>query len=387
MEENRTLIKILIFIIIILVIVLIGILLTSENNNVTVSTNVAGSVFTNQVATEERTYNSDEIEIVPTLLDKVSNNSSWCGTFQLVWNDMVNEIADGKLEFNEPSEITENLNKQTFTEDDISEEYYYKAWGLKTIELKTEIENGIKEKFDETSDILDDISWEKEELNDDSNPDVNRYLFYVMLKREFAFENEFTILENGKFGDDYDNVEYFGIDNETADVVRKQVEVLYYNSETDFAVQLNTETGDKVILIRNAEGQTFQEIYDNMYEKANNFSGKIDFGENDTLKVPNLNIDKKKNYEELKGNIFTTVDGKRGEIQEAIQSIKMKLDNTGGSIKSEALIDLKMEAVAIGVEEEAREFNFDGAFTIFLQEDEKEKPYFAANITDINLFQ
>lgn len=52
-----------------------------------------------------------------------------------------------------------NLNKESFTEDMISDSYYFKVFGPKTIKLKEEIVNGIKEKFNQTSDILDDFDW------------------------------------------------------------------------------------------------------------------------------------------------------------------------------------------------------------------------------------
>ena len=37
--------------------------------------------------------------------------------------------------------------------------------------------------------------------------------------------------------------------------------------------------------------------------------------------------------------------------------------------------------------EEVREFNFDSTFTLFLREEGKQMPYFAANISDITKFQ
>ena len=83
---------------------------------------------------------TEGIEVVPTMSDKITGDSSWCGTFQLVWNDMRNEVVKQDIIFNPQEEIVKNLNKEEFNEDMISEEYYYKTYGLKTLELKEEIE-------------------------------------------------------------------------------------------------------------------------------------------------------------------------------------------------------------------------------------------------------
>lgn len=48
-----------------------------------------------------------------------------------------------------------NLNKESFTTDDISDSFYYKIYGKKSLELKDEIVRGIKEKFNQSSDIID----------------------------------------------------------------------------------------------------------------------------------------------------------------------------------------------------------------------------------------
>lgn len=64
--------------------------------------------------------------------DKLSGDSTWYGTLQLVWNDMVDELLEGNIP-KEESEVIANLNKMDFTTMMISEEYYYKKFGLKTI--------------------------------------------------------------------------------------------------------------------------------------------------------------------------------------------------------------------------------------------------------------
>lgn len=61
----------------------------------------------------------------------------------------------------------------------MSEESYYKIYGNPTLELKEQIEKAIKEKFNETSDILGDFNW-----NDKNSED---YFLYFMLKKNLNF--------------------------------------------------------------------------------------------------------------------------------------------------------------------------------------------------------
>lgn len=333
---------------------------------------------------------TDGITTVLTLDDEITDNTIWCGTFQLIWNDLKNDLAKQNIVFNPQLKVVENLNKETFTTKELSEESYYKKIGTPSLKLKEEIEKAIKDKFNETSDILDDFDWE--------NRDPLDYFLYVMLKKDFQFEKAFEELENGKFGN-YDDVKYFGIKNDETGELRQQVDVLYYKSKDNFAIKLRTKQEDEVILCKNPEGKTFGEIYNNILEKAevkvynmsNNqdnyetvkFYGELKEGE--TLKVPNIKLKEKNEIKEIENKKFQFLDGNIYSIEKALQTIEFELDRTGGKIKSEAGMMVKNESVALM--DEIREFSIDDTFAIFLIEKGKDKPYFAGKINDITKFQ
>lgn len=330
---------------------------------------------------------TEGVTVVPTMQDKINADSSWCATFQLVWNDMKNEIVGQDVVFTPQEEMAENLNKEEFTEDMISSEYYYKKYGFKTLELKEEIQNGIKEKFNQESDILDDFDWSQDALNDPNNPYVRRYFLYTMLYRKFEFINEFDKLDNSDFGE-YKDVEYFGIDSGTDNSVGEQIQVLYYNSQDDFAIIVNTKTNDEVIFCKNPKGETFKQIFDNMINEASRYSGDTNFDDIDEFKAPNLAFNIKREYSEFQGKPFKTMNGS-GEIEKAIQTIEFSLDKSGGEIKSEAAMDVVTYTAIAEPEkkEEPRYFYVDNAFAIFLREKGKDIPYFAARVDNLNKFQ
>ena len=327
------------------------------------------------------------LTVVPTMSDKLTEDSTWCGTFQLVWNDMKNEVVKQDVVFTPQEKMAENLNKEEFTEEMISDEYYYKVYGLKSLELKEEIEKGIKEKFNQTSDILNSFDWSEDGLNDPNDSDIDRYFFYVMLYREFEYPKKFDLLNKGTFGTKYNNIEYFGIDGSTDDSVRKQIDVLYYNSKDDFAVVVETKSGDEVIFCKNPEGATFNEIYENMNKKAEEFKGAKIFKDVDELKIPKMDFNEKREYEELQGKSFSTANHREARIQKAIQTIQFKIDEKGGRIKSEAAMDVTADSISIREENVPRYFYLDDTFAMFLREEGKDLPYFAARVNDITKFQ
>ncbi len=331
---------------------------------------------------------SNDIVIVPTMNDTITSDSSWCGTFQLIWNDMKNEVVKKDVVFNPQLEMVENLNKEDFNESMLSEDYYFKIYGLKTLELKEQIENGIKEKFNQTSDIIDDFDWSEDELDNPNDADIRRYFFYTMLYRKFEFLEVFDKLENGTFGNKYNNIEYFGIDKNTENSVGNQIQVLYYNSKDDFALLINTKTNDEVIFCKNPTGNNFNEIYKNMNDEMNKYTGDKTFNNVDEFKAPNLTFNEKKEYSDLEGKPFKTADNNTGEIIKALQTVKFSLDEKGGEIKSEAGMEVSFKAsIEEPKKENPRYFYVDDTFAIFLREKGKEKPYFAGRIEDITKFQ
>lgn len=333
---------------------------------------------------------TEGITTVLTLDDEITDNTIWCGTFQLIWNDLKNDLAKQDIVFNPQLKVVENLNKETFTTKELSEDSYYKKIGTPSLKLKEEIEKAIKDKFNETSDILDDFDWETKDPLD--------YFLYVMLKKDFQFEKAFEELENGKFGN-YDNVKYFGIKEDETGELRQQVDVLYYKSKDDFAIKLKTKQEDEVILCKNPEGKTFGEIYNNILNKAEvksynmpnnqdntekiNVYGTLKEGE--ILKVPNIKLKEKNEITEIENKKFLFSNGQKYSIEKALQTIEFELDRTGGKIKSEAGMMARNESVAIM--DEIREFSIDDTFAIFLIEKVKDKPYFAGKINDITKFQ
>lgn len=285
----------------------------------------------------------------------------WCVTFQLVWNDLMDKITHGKpvqlVGGNPP--IADELNKKLYTADILSPESYYKKQGEISPKLKKEIEKAIYKKFHETSDVLDMVDWTAKDS----------YLFYAMLKKDFTFLNAFNVLASAPFAGSSENVKYFGINKDTDKKIKDNVQVLYYN-ENEYAVKLLTNENEEVILLKSDKKGDFTELYDYVVS----ISKPTKMERSDELKVPNINIDKTISYDEL---CDKQIVGTNKKITKALQTIKFKMDNKGGSLKSEAVIGIMRMSLAPDM---SRHFNFDEPFVMFLKEKGKDKPYFAARV-------
>lgn len=314
-------------------------------------------------------------KMTPTFTSKISSidtNKVWVGTFNLVWNDFMNDVIGGKIEFVDgPSELADELNKQLFTVNELNPNSYFKTHGGATLDLKNKIENEIKQKFNENSKILDKVEWGNSEA----------YVLYAMLKKEFNYLERFPTLKDNTFGDSQEKVKYFGIEPDTVQDASKNIEILFYNSKEDFAIKLKTKENEEVYLYRTTgENKSFEENYQEMIEKQAQYNGDKKWNKKDILNIPFIKVNDEINYDELCGR---SIKGTDWYIRQAIQTIDFELNNYGGSVKSEALIEALKEAVV----EKGREFIYNDDFILYLKEENKEKPYFALKVdnTDVLL--
>ncbi len=302
-------------------------------------------------------------ETVEKKLDQ-SLTDVWCITFQLVWNEFLDKINNGKpIEFVGSNPVlADELNKKLYSKNDISDDSYYIADGKISKSLKKQIEKEIYKKFKEKSNILDMINWTAKDS----------YLFYAMLKKDFNFLTAFDKLQPIPFNNSKENVKYFGVTKNSNKKLQKNIDVLFYNSESEYAVKLLTKENEEVILFRTIKDDTFENLY-SYIEKNTTFS---EFTSYDYLKVPEIKVDKTISYSELCNK---QIKGTDYIISQALQTIKFKMDNKGGNLKSEAAIAIMKTALMPEVTK-SRYFYFNEPFVMFLKEQGKDKPYYAMKV-------
>ncbi len=312
------------------------------------------------------------LEVLPLMSsESKADNRLWVGTFQLVWNDLMDEVVKGDIQFSGGTpQLVKDLNKQEFKAEYISENSYYKTWGLASKELKNKIVKGIKDKFNETSDIINSIDW---------TTAPSKYVIYAMLKKDFKFIKAFDKLEPDKFGETDEKVEYFGIKPQNNNSLSNNIGVMFYNSKDDYAVKLYTQGDDIVYLYRTNDDKTFDKFYTDMQNKAQTYEGNKWFGHKDYFKVPEIKLYQEKPFNEVCGKHIIGTDFM---IDKALETVEFKMDNEGVKLKSEAVIVTKLTSVGPGHYTEPRYFYFNDTFVLFLEEKDKTQPYFALRVNN-----
>ena len=235
--------------------------------------------------------------------------------FQLIWNDFKNLISRKELKFTSSKpDVLKVLNSSKFSTDDISENSYYKIVGLKSYDLKAKILREIYEKFSETSKILENINWE--------NKNKNEYILYALLKKDVEFPKEFNILGNKSFNRSKAKYKFFGFEND-ARKYKNHVTPIYYRNKNEYAISMNTTSGDRVILYRTSSNKNVEDLYYNLTKYARK---PMKLGDNDKLYIPNININEQIEYNQLCNK---KIKNSKIVISKAIDDIQFVLNNKG----------------------------------------------------------
>lgn len=312
----------------------------------------------------------NSIEVLPTMnTQSTAQNRIWVGTFQLVWNELTDKIVKAPVKFLDfDSQMANNLNQKQFKKSNLNEKSYYVKSGIVSPALKAEIEKNIKSKFHETSDILKmfDFTYNPEKI-----------FVYAMLKKDFRFTNAFDKLATGNFGNSQEKVKYFGINDNSNPKLYKNVSVLFYNDDNDFAVKLYTKGKDEVLLYRTNDDKTFDKYYAELNDKTAKYNGDKNFVKNDTLTIPDIKLYQETSFNELEGH---QIVGTNMQIDKTIETVDFRMNNKGVKLKSEAAIMLRCMSLA---PREGRDFTFNNNFVLFLIEKNQNTPYYAMKVSDV----
>lgn len=276
-------------------------------------------------------------------LDEHTVNNLWIGTLDLAWKDLEEKVG-GRIELEENIDIANELNNSSFSKEMLDENDY-------TINVTRTVTNGynIETKLNKNLNFLYSF--------DNFNNDYN-YTF-------------------GKDGNDY--IKYFGINNASKEELNQNVEVLFYNGNNDFAVLLNTKEGDEIILYRTDENKSFNEYYEDIKNKKDNYNGSTTFEENDELLVPYVNVNGTVAYNELVDKIIKNTNGMY--ISNVIQDVNFNLNESGCNMQSHAT--MTTEYLSVG----SRYFWFRDTFIIFMKEENSNMPYFALKVDNQDILE
>lgn len=335
------------------------------------------------------------VELLASDRQPIEGSAAWCATMQICWNEMVDRLRGGSpLPVSvRGGSLARGLSLGGFDASMLSDDHYYAFSGPKTRAARREIERNISQRFHETSDVLDRVGWSKRPHRE--------LLFYAMLSWAISFPVPFGDVD-GELWDGSDDAEdegpyfsCFGTGGEKPALVgrmREEVHPLYYADGEHHAVSVDTKEGDVVILQRSPETSTFAEMWEGLLARTAQATRdeRKPLEEGETFICPYLFLDLQKDFRELVG---TEAQG-RGDsyrIAQAFQALRMRLDNTGGRVKSEAALLV----AATGVPDfemlaRMRHFDYTGPFALYLVDGNAplaSRPYLALMVDDIRLFQ
>lgn len=362
------------------------------------SSSASGKVSSNSLFVEpdggNKPGNAAEIRHVASYDEPLGDNAIWCAPMELCWNEAM-DVNGGPLG-NADNDTKRSLNGQPFVKDYIGADHYYNYVDVVVSPQQTanEINTALKEKFGQESELLDGTQ---------GNPGA--LFFYSMLYRKFSYAEPFLKLGSSSFGSPagdgaLEDAEYFGCGaDDGTSAMRDQVTVLYYDDDENHAVMLDTREGDRVVFVKAPADGSAREMFEAAMTKAEGYSGMRGMAMEEPFKAPNMDIDVTEDFSGRLRGASLAFRGEEQVVDEAKQKTKLKMDNEGGEIKSEAYMTMK--ATAVPDPREHRRFLYDGEYAVFVLDGNAQvnadalakgeysqmKPYLAARIASAAAFQ
>jgi hypothetical protein len=305
-------------------------------------------------------------------------NLLWCGTFQLAWNEACKrsggdlQLAGLGSESPLQHPMAAALNQHAFTRDCIDDASYVAMAGLVKDKMDQKILAAVKDKFHGA--FKPRLLPEKYTTGRPQD-----FVAYACLWKKLSFAVPFERLEDSfTFGGA--RVRAFGIGRTKAshNSMYSQVQILDYQDEHDFVVELKTTAeGDRLILAQVQPQGTLQNTVTAVRQRVARSQAEP-AGTNDVLIVPRIAFDLLREYSEIESRWLVPVAGKVAPdllLLSALQTIKFEMNEKGVELQSEA--HMAFCCAKEGEPPRKHLMIFDQPFLVLLERTGARMPYFA----------
>jgi hypothetical protein len=307
-------------------------------------------------------------------------NVIWCGTLQLAWNEAIKLVGE-RLQFENQPPLVNLLNRQDFTANDLDPAGYVALADFERNHVEAEIRAALQKTFHGAAspELIPDAP------QPTPGPDNQDFVAYAYLFKNLAFAHPFN---------DNDPIPFAGVpvrnfgslthgDNLSPDVFR-QISIYDYQSDDNFILTLQTKAlRDQLILAKLPPGPTLQATIDAVLKRIAANQPQT-AGESDPLAVPKINLDLKKDFDQLEGLKLNPSPAAKIQtrltITKAQQLIRFQLNEKGAVLKSEAVMVMKALAMM-----PSHNLIFDKPFLILMKRADAPQPYFALWIGNASL--
>lgn len=334
------------------------------------------------------------------------HNVIWCSTFQMAWDKLKQDVIGEPVEVLGAKELADRLNRAAFSDKDLQNESYFATAGLLEDGIIAQIQEEMTQRFpSEPAPVFDGIG----ELP------LETIIAYSYLNADIGFEypfycNTYELDFQDSNGTVAEVTSFCSrSDADSADLVRKQVDVLYYKQddqtdETEFAVDLCIHTNPYQVVLacvpqQKNLGKTVafveQKIYEFMqdpdYEQLRKLRpatvGGRSGGERpaDTLIVPEVLYKLTHHFAELEGKAI----GNQPWLDQGyfIRKAILTTDFTLGRTRFVLNTDEQIVVPPLG-QPELRCFHFDRPFLIYVKKREPAaSPFFVMWVDNAELMQ
>lgn len=321
-----------------------------------------------------------DTEVVPTLDTPLTQGKSaiWCSSFQIAWNRVKTELAQGPVEVRGAEEIAERLNRAPHSEDDLAAGSYYVAAGKVADGIVDQIGTDLAGKFPNAP--------RPKGMNL-----LNEVIVYAYLEANIKFNyryfnNPAPFLFTDGAGKQT-SVRSFGVGAEQKlkkGLFRDQVRVLFRRGG-EFALDLSKETQpNQVVVARIARRPTLAAILEDLRAKLAGNSGGT-FGIESVLLIPNLDWRIEHHFRELEGPVkfIQNPSLEQYAIGQALQVIQFKLSRSGAQLASAATVDLS--EVNGDHDDDPNVYQFDRPFLIYMMKRGANRPFFVLWVDNAEL--